>query len=151
MVEMKDIVNAINEECVIIFPEKTVYIDRLPSKFERPSLFIEFLNSYEEDANNSVVKVNQYYMITGYEKVDKHFNSNTFHLIEAQDKILKHFRSGKLKVKDRYLNLKASSSGKDEDVFYISIELEFYDMRNDNVSNEDLISHVQTSIKYKEN
>lgn len=151
MIKISDILDAINMECVILFPKRTVYIDRLPKKFDRPSFFIELLNNYEEDANNSTVKVNQYYMITAYETVNEYFDSKTLDLIETQEKLLHHFRNGKLKVKDRYLNIKASSSGKDEDVFYINIEVEYYDERNSIISNDELISHIQTDIKYKEN
>ncbi|MEA5085100.1 MAG: hypothetical protein VB018_13280 [Lachnospiraceae bacterium] len=148
MLRTMDILNAINRELVKKFPDRTVYIDRIPKNFERPSFLLEFVTTSLNGKNKNTVEVTEYYTITCYEETDRCYNSDTVKLIETQSDVLGIFRVGKLEVLDRCINIKASSSGRDEDIFYIDLQVEYFDERGLEEDESEIAENV--IVNYKE-
>ena len=148
MIRKMEVLNAIASALGKSFAERPSYIGRLPSGFDRPSFFIEFMDSFGRDINVNTVERTDYYIISGYEEVEADFGADPEVMINAQDDVLECFKSGKLTVGDRKINVTASAAGRDEDIFYVGLKLEYFDERVKTGKDLDLIEEVEINKTY---
>lgn len=130
MVKTNDIMTAINEKIVESFPY-TVYVQRCPKDFVRPSFWIQHIRTSRRDVNRSTVEKTVYFTITCFTPLDEHFAVDPEELIELQEAIIQLFSAGYLNVGDRAIKIKSSSGGIDIDRAYVDLQFEFYDDRFD--------------------
>jgi len=147
MITTNQIVDAINRLLVEKYPERTVYVNRCPEKFERPSFLIESVKTSGDSASRKTVKQNAYFTITCFEPVNKFGNSDDGKLLDVQDAIMNLFRQGYVKVDDRALAVNASTGGSDFDRSYVDLQLEYYDDRSDEAGNTPLMGDVELKLK----
>lgn len=150
MITTNQIMDAINRLLVEKYSERTVYVNRCPKDFDRPSFLIESVKAGGDSANRKTVKNNAYLTITCFESVDDYGNSDDGALTEVQDDVLQLFRPGFLKVGDRALTVIASTGGADFDRSYVDLQLEYYDDRSDELDNTPLIVDVSLNMKKEE-
>ncbi len=143
MISISNIMTAINKILVLNYPTYPVYIQRCPEDFERPSFFIQNVKSTVNDANCKMVEKTVYMLITGLGEKDSYYISDINKLNDLQDNIINIFNSCSLKIGDRNIKLKSSSSGFDNDSIFVDLQLSFFDNRTDKVDDTPLIVSVE--------
>lgn len=110
---------------------QTIYRNRYPRKFDRPSFLIETVKFDIDAANRKTVRCVDYLTITCFVEVDEYGNAADGALIAVQSAVMQLFRPGFVRVGDRALKVKASTGGADFDQSYVDLQLEFNDDRTD--------------------
>jgi hypothetical protein len=150
MITPNQIVDEINRLLVVAYPEPTVYINRCPKKFDRPSFLIETVKAGDNPASRKMVKCEAYFTVTCFVKVDEFGNGADGVLTAIQTEVMGIFRKGYIKVGDRAIKVKASSGGSDFDRSYVDLQFEYFDNRSDDVDNTPLIGDVDLIMKKEE-
>ncbi len=150
MITSNQIVDEINRLLVLKYPVPTVYVNRCPKDFDRPSFLIETVKEGDTSASRKMVKCEAYFTITCFVKVDKFGNGDDGALTEIQTGVMLIFRAGYIRVGDRAINVKASSGGVDFDRSYVDLQFEYFDNRSDDVDNTPLIGDVDFNMKKEE-
>lgn len=151
MPTINDIVVEINRRLMSAYSTQTVYTNRCPEKFDRPSFLIEAIRINNDSANRKTVKTVAYFTITCIEPVDEYWNSDSAALLDVQEKVLQLFRAGYLKVGDRALKVSASTGGADFDRSYVDLQLEFYDDRGGEEEIAPPAENIETNFENKSN
>ena len=76
MMELQDILDAINKKLVEKWPKRTVYIDVCPVDFARPSFWLTVEQYTQTDANRYLVKREARLKLTIYDEKDEHYESS---------------------------------------------------------------------------
>lgn len=149
MIATEDIATQINSLLVGKFPERTVYRNRYPRSFDRPSFLIETVKDATDAANRKTVRCVAFFTITCFVEVDEFENSVDGELIAVQDAVMQIFRPGFIRVGDRALKVKASTGGADFDRSYVDLQLEYFDDRSDEQDNALLMENfnIETEVK----
>lgn len=110
---------------------QTIYRNRYPRDFDRPSFLIETVKFDIDASTRKTVSCVDYLTITCFVEVDENGNGADGALIAVQSDVMQLFRPGFIRVGDRALKVKASTGGADFDRSYVELQLEFYDDRTD--------------------
>lgn len=137
MIDFIKIQTEINKLLVKQYPEFTVYINKTPDEFERPSFLIEYINNSSEQVSCNTISESVYYTVTYYGPVDDFYNTDRLDLQSVLVNILKLFRKGFLAVEDRAINVKASSGGMNDNEIYMDLQFEYYEDRLEDEENPD--------------
>lgn len=149
MITTAQIRDAINQLLVEKLQAETVYINRCPKDFKRPSFWLETVRRDTDDVNFSTIKVNVYFSITCFIGMDAYGNSDSMELTNVQDAVVNLFRSGYMKVGDRSLKVKANTAGYDNDRSYVDLQFEFFDDRGEIEETVPLAEEVETDLRAK--
>lgn len=147
MITTGQIRDAINQLLVDKLKAKTVYINRCPKDFERPSFWLETVRSDTAAINFCTVKVTAYFSVTCFIKMDDYGNSDNVELTNVQDSVVSLFSDGYMKVGDRALKVKANTAGYDNDRSYVDLQFEFFDDRSDAADNTPLMDDLNIELK----
>lgn len=148
MIQTEQIRDEITRLLAGIKPE-AIYINLCPKDFKRPSYWLETVRVETADVNFSTVKVNAYFMITCFVKLDVRGNVDTKDLTKVQEDVTGLFRDGYIKVADRALTVKASTAGYDTDRSYIDLQFEYFDDRSDDTDDTPTADNVETNMTVK--
>lgn len=144
MITLEQIEIEINRLLVVKFPDvQTIYRNRYPHEFDRPSFLIETVKFDLDAANRKSVRCVDYITITCFVEVDEFGNAADGTLIAIQSKVMQLFRPGFIRVGNRALKVKASTGGADFDRSYIDLQLEFYDDRTDEQDTTPLMEELE--------
>jgi hypothetical protein len=136
MISIGEIRDAINKLLIDKLGAKTVYIDRCPVDFRRPSYWLEAVRREVSDANFCTVKVKQFFSITCFVSKDEYGNSKSMALTDAQNAVADLFACGYMRVGDRAIQAKATTSGYENDRSFVNLEFEYLDDRPEEESND---------------
>ena len=132
MITPEQIEIEVNRMLAVRFSEvQTIYRNRYPQAFDRPSFLIETVKFDIDAANRKTVRCVDYLTITCFVEIDEHENAPDGALIAIQSDVMQLFRQGFVHVGDRALKVKASAGGADFDRSYVDLQLEFHDDRTD--------------------
>ncbi len=147
MVKQKDILTAINQILVNLYPEYAVYIQKCKKDFEPKSFKLEFVRMSKIDNSYKTVQKTVYYTITCFASKDDYYLTNPEELIDVQETILQELQIGFITVGKRAIKVSGSSGGIDIDRAYIDLQLEFIDNRTDKEDDIPLAESVITRIQ----
>lgn len=85
MLTVQEIADGVNAILVRLYPDRTVYIDALPEKFERPSFFIRPDGRMIQSLTVDTVQVEQLITVQCIDTVDDHYDARTARLYEVTD------------------------------------------------------------------
>lgn len=128
---------------------ETIYRNRYPRDFDRPSFLIETLKFDIDAANRKTIHCVDYLTITCFAEIDDHGNAPDGALLALQVEILQLFRSGFVRVGDRALKVKASTGGADFDRSYVDLQIEFYDDREEEQGGAPLMKDFDVEMEVK--
>lgn len=129
MIATGDIRDAVNRLLVTQLHAQTVYINRCPKNFKRPSYWLETVRRETTDVNYTTIKVVVYFSITCFISLNGYGNSDSKELTNMQDTVAALFQGGRLAVKDRLLKVSANTAGYENDRSYVNLQFEFFDDR----------------------
>ena len=147
MIQTTQILDAVNQLLVNGLQAKTVYVNRCPKDFERPSFWMKTVRRDTVDINISTIRVTAYFSITCFISLDAYGNSDDLALTDAQDSVVALFHGGYIKVGDRSLKVKANTAGYDNDRSYVDIQFEYFDDRGGETDTAPLADEVITDVK----
>lgn len=147
MVKINDIFDSINKLIISPFPTDTVYIQRCPKDFDKPSFLLEYIKTSKRDINRSTIEKTAYFTITRFVENDEYYRSNPLLLAEHQETIVDLFNIGYITVGDRAIKVKSSSGGIDTDRAYIDLQFEYFDNRTDVEDTTPLMTSVTTNLQ----
>jgi len=127
MLEVMDVMTAINKLLVAEYPDDVVYLDTCPQGFERPGFLIEKDTEFIQRRSYRAVEVTEYYTITCYDQVDERHSSPAERVLARQRAVLNLFRKGYLRVENRALKVFAGSGGRDGNEAYVDVQLTYFD------------------------
>ena len=142
MIDFIKIQDEINRLLVEKYPNFTVYINKIPQDFERPSFAIEFIRNSPEEVNKGIIKEIDYFTITYFAEVDDYYNTDKFNLQNVLVNIQKIFRKGYIKIEDRAIKVKTSSGGSNDDEIYLDLQFEYYESREEICEEEEKIKEI---------
>lgn len=131
MISAQDIIDSINDIIVELYPTCTVYIQKVPKDFDRPSFFIQLVTGASTDANVSLTDENVIIEVVYFAPVDDFNIEDEINELAVSSTLRNTFKKGYLKVQDRALKItKLSSTPRDSEV-YMSLQFEYLDSRYD--------------------
>lgn len=142
MIDFIKIQDEINRLLVEKYPNFTVYINKIPQDFERPSFAIEFIRNSPEEVNKGIIKEIDYFTITYFAEVDDYYNTDKFNLQNVLVNIQKIFRKGYIKIEDRAIKVKTSNGGSNDDEIYLDLQFEYYESREEICEEEEKIKEI---------
>lgn len=141
------IIEAVNTLLVQKYPDYTVYPNREPANFERPSFLIMAPRYSPKTVNFGIVEETIYLTITCFGEVDDYGNSDANRLSALQEGVLGMFRCGYIPVEDRAVKVEASDGGQDLDRAWVDVTCVYHEVRDPNPPVLPLIQSVETTIK----
>ena len=148
MITAEQVEIEVNRMLTVSFPEvETIYRNRYPQKFDRPSFLIETVKFDIDAANRKTVRCVDYLTITCFVEVDEYGNAPDSALLAVQSAVMQLFRPGFVRCGDRALKVKASTGGADFDRSYVELQLEFFDDRTDEQDTIPLMEEVEFALK----
>jgi len=129
MIATGDIRDVVNKLLVDELHAQTVYINRCPKNFKRPSYWLETIRREILDVNYCTIKVVQYFSITCFISQDGYGNSDSQELTDRQDAVAELFQSGFVQVGNRSIRVKATTAGYENDRSYVDLQFEYFDDR----------------------
>lgn len=147
MVTAMDVLNAINLLLVKRYPDRTVYVQRCPKNFARPSFFLELIRQDAESANKGLLAETMYFLLTCFASKDEYYNSDALELIQLQNDVLNLFRSGYLGVGDREIKIEASGGGTEKGEVYIDIQVDFAQEKSEETAELPYMQNVDVKLK----
>lgn len=127
--EINTVIQAVKGRLEALWPGETVYEDRLPSDFTRPSSLLECGAVDIRDVNIGLIRTDLTIRITCFAAVDEYYDSSRAQLNERLDRCLGIFSGGALSVEKRYLTASAVSGVTEVDYAQATIRLFWTDMR----------------------
>lgn len=149
MLDLIKVRDQINILLVNRYPSLTVYINREPKDFERPSFLIEYITSNSDSISKDIIKEKLYYTITYFSEVDEYYNTDKLDLHSVLVEVLKIFRCGYIKIEDRSITVKASSGGSNDNEIYIDLELEYLEDRAEEDIDIDNIGEINNKLNLR--
>ena len=142
MIDFVKIQDEINKLLVKKYPNFTVYINKIPQDFERPSFAIEFIRNSLEEVNKGIIRETDYFTITYFAELDDYYNTDKFNLQNVLLNIQRVFRSGYIKIEDRAIKVKTSNGGSNDDEIYLDLQFEYYEDREEVKEQEEEIKEI---------
>ena len=128
MMELQDILDAINKKLVEKWPKQTVYIDVCPVDFARPSFWLTVEQYTQTDANRYHVKREARLKLTIYDEKDEHYESSWQRLFkDAADATV--LLTPPLKAAGRTVSLQIKALPRDPDAAYLQLTTSWLDNR----------------------
>lgn len=149
MLDLIKIRDEINKLLVKRYPTLTVYIDKVPKDFERPSFLIEYVTSNQNSINKDTLKEQIFYTITYFSEVDEYYNTDKIDMHSVLVEVLKIFRVGYIKVENRVITIDASGGGSNENEIYIDLQLEYFEDRLEEVEGYETIKEIENKLKLR--
>lgn len=149
MLDLIKIRDEINKLLVKIYPTLTVYIDKVPKDFERPSFLIEYVTSNQDSISKDTLKEQIFYTITYFSQVDEYYNTDKMDLHSVLVEVLKIFRVGYIEVENRAITINASSGGSNENEIYIDLQLEYFEDRLEEVEEHEKIGEIENILNLR--
>lgn len=149
MLDLIKIRDEINKLLVKKYPNLTVYINKVPKDFERPSFLIEYVTSNQDSINKNTLKEQLFYTITYFSTVDEYYNTDKLDLHSVLVKVLKIFRVGYIKIENRAINIKASSGGSNENEIYIDLQLEYFENRLEEIEGNEKVGEIENNLNLR--
>ena len=142
MIEVNEILDAINLLLVKKWPDRTVYCDEVPQEFTRQSFAILEDSVNVEDGGPDCVEITASYTILGYLPKDRRGHVDRLGLNRLLREMQDLFRSGRLLVSDRALLITECSGSVEEGAAFVDLQLTFYDDR-ESAKEKKTMQHVQ--------
>lgn len=149
MLDLIKIRDEINKLLVKRYPTLTVYIDKVPKDFERPSFLIEYVTSNQNSINKDTLKEQVFYTITYFSEVDEYYNTDKIDMHSVLVEVLKIFRVGYIKVENRVITIDASGGGSNENEIYIDLQLEYFEDRLEDVEEHEKIGEIENILNLR--
>ncbi|MBS6501883.1 MAG: hypothetical protein KH415_09660 [Clostridium sp.] len=149
MLDLIKIRDEINKLLVKKYPSLTVYINKVPKDFERPSFLIEYITSSQDQVNKNTLKEQLFYTITYFSTVDEYYNTDKLELHSVLVEVLKVFRVGYINIEDRAITIKASSGGSNENEIYIDLQLEYFENRIEEIEGIEEVGEIENNINLR--
>lgn len=151
MIAKKDILNALNLALVGLGGGLTVYRDKLPQEFDRPSYYIELGKRTASPATRWSVEVQQPVRILCIGELDDSGNADTDALEQMSDDVIAMLSIGFLRVGDRCLHIDQNVSDRPaEDGKEVIAALHYFDAIPGDVDTEPLITDADIGLHPKE-
>lgn len=145
-----ELMKAVNLALVQNFPQRPVYWNTVPDDFSRPSFLIQYVSGSLNGDNYSLVEQTAYFTITIFEAVNEYSISSQEELLESHDRVLRIFRAGYVPAGERALKVSASSGGIDENQSFVDLQFTFFDTRDLEQPEYQLMQKLYTTIQEKE-
>lgn len=146
MIGTNDLLDEVNRLLVTKQPDRTVYVNRCPVKFDRPSYWLEAVKTEVTDAARDLVRVRAYFMVTCFVTMDEYGNCDDLELTRAQNEVIDLFREGYVRIGNRAVKVAASTGGYDVDRSYVDLTFEFFDDRSDAVEDTPLMDELDFDL-----
>ena len=130
---VNEIINSINGLLVEKFPNTKVYMSKLEKDFTRPSFFIRYITSRQENLNrNSYLNIITMKIIY-YPPLDEQMNGDLTAQNEVWDTMREIFSSGYIKVLDRAAKVRRLRGRAKNAEIHLKLKLEFTEDRTFNI------------------
>ncbi len=146
MIIPSDIMSAINIILVAENPVYTVYLQKCPIDFQRPSFLLEYVKTSRRDTSRWTVEKTVYFKISCFVNTEENFTSGEDSLSNIQESVVQLFSGGYVNVGDRAIKVQSSTGGFDADRAYVDLQFEFFDDRTDAVETNPLMASVKTNL-----
>jgi hypothetical protein len=131
LITIQNIIDSINSILVEQYPTCTVYIQKVPEGFKRPSFFIQLITGDSKDCTATLTNENLIFQIVYFAPISDYYIEDELNQISIADIIKKVFKKGYVKVEDRAIKItNFQSTARDEEI-YTTLELEYIDDRFD--------------------
>jgi hypothetical protein len=147
MITSNDIMLTVNALIAAKYTKITVYRERCPKDFKRPSFLLEQGKSDQKDATRNTVNKSSSLTITCFATIDEHYRSEISDLTDLQEGIISIFSCGFVKIRDRAIKVQGLPGGIDVDRSYVDLQFDYFDNRTDAADNTPLIASVKTNLK----
>ena len=126
---INEIINSINGLLVEKFPNTKIYMSKLEKDFERPSFFIRYITSRQENLNrNSYLNIITMKIIY-YPPLDELSNADLIAQNEVWDTMREIFSSGYIKILDRAAKVRRLRGRAKSTEIHLKLKLEFTEDR----------------------
>ncbi len=130
MLTVQQIMQGINAILVRLYPDRTVYIDVMPEKFERPSFFLFPEGRKITSRTVAVVEVEQMVTVQCFDEVGDRYETETARLYGVTDTLTAAFlQRGALACGDRHLTADRVDVSRALDVADVTITVTYEDDR----------------------
>lgn len=141
MLTIKQVLDAVAEVVAAVFPGEAVQTDMVPVEFERPSSWIEMIDSSMEPESPFAVSRTMIVSITRFCTVDDYHNSQTERLANDLTLLQAALAQGTLAVDDRYLDIGRVSGKYGADFAQLSVPLSWWDDNDVKLPDIPVIEH----------
>lgn len=128
LLNVTDILDAINARLVERWPGRTVYVDVCPVDFDRPSFWLAMEKNDWSDASRFLIRHDLQLRLTIYDELGDHYEASWYRLAQETDEVLA-LLTPVLQVDGRHLNLTLKSLPRDPDRAYVQINTSWMDSR----------------------
>lgn len=128
------------------YPENTVYMERVPVDFARPSFLVELGPVEMLDASCGCLEVKATVVVTAFVEADDYYNSHVPDLMTRMGAVQELFAVDGLQVEDRFLHVTANKGNCQFDYAETSITFQYQDDRPGG-DEWPLMGEIQTKIK----
>lgn len=129
MLNINDVVEALAGMIGEYFPDETVYQNRIPTDFVRPSFLVEAGAIQMSDASSECVDINAQFVVTTFVETDEYYNSHIPELRRRMMAVQELLAVGYLKVGGRYLHISGNMGEPFFDYAEIKLTLSYQDDR----------------------
>lgn len=130
MLKVKELMDGVNAVVVRLYPDRTVYTDVLPEKFERPSFFLRPEGRKITSRTSCIVAVEQMITIQCIDKVGDRYETETARLYDVTETLSAAFlQRGALICGDRWLTADRIDISRSLDVADVTITVTYEDNR----------------------
>ena len=151
MLTVKEIMDGVNTILVRLYPDRTVYTDVFPEKFERPSFFLRPEGRKVTSRTAGVVEVEQMVTVQCIDEVGDRYETETARLYEVTETLTAAFlQRGALACGDRRLTADRIDISRSLDVADVTITVIYEDDRPAAPETQPLIEDVSLGTAPKE-
>ena len=130
MLKIKEIMDGINAILVRLYPDRAVYVDVLPEKYERPSFFLRPEGRKITSRTAAVVEVEQMITVQCADEVSDRYETQTARLYGVTDTLTAAFlQRGALVCGDRHLTADRVDVSRSLDIADVTITVTYEDDR----------------------
>lgn len=130
MLTVQQIMQGINAILVRLYPDRTVYIDVMPEKFERPSFFLRPAGRKITSRTVAVVEVEQMVTVQCIDEVGDRYETQTARLYDVTDTLTAAFlQRGAFHCGDRHLTADRVDVSRALDVADVTVTVTYEDDR----------------------
>ena len=151
MLTVKEIMDGVNTILVRLYPDRTVYTDVIPEKFERPSSFLRPEGRKVTSRTAGVVEVEQMVTVQCIDEVGDRYETETARLYEVTETLTAAFlQRGALACGDRRLTADRIDISRSLDVADVTITVIYEDDRPAAPETQPIIEAVSMGTAPKE-
>lgn len=122
---INELVNSINGMLAEKFPSTKVYVSKLEKEFIRPSFFIRYITSKQEDLNRNSYTNNITMKIIYFAPLDEFMNADLVSQNEIWDTMREIFSGGYIKVLDRAAKIKKLRGRAKNTEIHLKLKVDF--------------------------